>query len=171
MSYAVGHAKLCIDRHIMCNDVDPTWAMAQSCHLGLYVRQLEELDKYMHNTLALTGRHDASPVYKDDLTSFFAALNSQILAKVDSMPCVKAARKLRKKIIVIVPTSWSDNLRQLVLQVRFSPTLFYPCFQFVDGNTLIRLLRLQVSTTSQMLPWSQIWNFWKPLYFTYCPFL
>jgi len=114
----------------MCNDVDPTWAMAQSCHSGLYVRQLKELDGYY--TFRENGRHDASTDYTVDLTFFFAALIGQILTKVDSTSCRNPARKFHKEIVVIVPREWSFNLQRLILRVRFSQTLLYPCYQFVN---------------------------------------
>lgn len=100
------------EQHIIDDDVDPAWAIAQSHFPNFFARHLES-----DNGIARAGINRSK---RDILSALVGALDTQISAEVASLRCETPARKLQKEIIMIIPGDWSDSLKRLALQVRFS---------------------------------------------------
>ena len=112
----MGHDKTSPERHIICHNVDPAWAIAQSHFSNSFIRHLERDDR--------SARAKGTPIARskrDILSALVVALDTQISAEVAFVHSGTPIRKFQKEIVMIVPTNWSDSLKHLTLQVSFSP--------------------------------------------------
>lgn len=104
------------ERHIIYDDVDPAWAIAESHFPEYYIQDLELDDRS-----ARAGGEPIAQSHRDILSALFVALDTQISAEVASMHGGTPIRKFQKEIVIIVPGHWSDSLQHLILQVSPSP--------------------------------------------------
>jgi hypothetical protein len=86
--------------------------MGQSHFPDLFAQHLES-----DNGISRAGINRSN---RDILSALVGALDTQISTEVASMRCKTPARKLQKEILMVVPVPWTNIIKRLALQVRFS---------------------------------------------------